>query len=165
MNAFKCKKCDYGPCYCRTTSKKSSGIYGEEDDGHPLCCPYFGDQEYPEFQPVLPEVCLNTKFCDRMMEWLESEGYDDVPEDLRDAIYGCSLEPRGIIDPGKAFRALQIVRQYDERYLWGDELEKWQKEFAKIKKIDLLNAIFPIAFRAGIIFGEIERQKREAGTK
>lgn len=161
MNVFKCNACEYGPCYCQTVPRTDADIYGEGDDGCPHFCPYFGDQEQPEFELVLPEVRLNTRFCEEMMEWLGGEGYDNAPETLRDAILGFGMNPKGI-DEGKALQALRIIQQYDEEHLYGYELEEWKREFDKIKKIDLLNAIFPAAFKAGIIFGEIERQKREA---
>ena len=165
QSIYKCKECNYGPCYCQTAWRPEENMYGDDENlDRPLHCPYFGDQEQSDFNLVNPEIRMNTKFSAAMEEWLCSVGYDDAPEDLRDAILGCGMDPRGI-DAGKALKALRMIEEYDEGYLWGTEMEEWKRSFDKIKKIDLLNAIFPIAFKAGIIYGEMLRQKREMAEK
>ena len=40
--------------------------------------------------------------------------------------------------------------------------EEWQKKMARLGKWELLNAIFPEAFKAGIIYGELVRQRLAA---
>ena len=105
QSVYKCKACDYGPCYCQTAWRPEENMFGDDENcDRPFHCPYFGDQEQTDFNLVNPEIRLNTKFAAAMEEWLCGVGYDDAPEDLRDAVYGCGMEPRGI-DAGKALDA------------------------------------------------------------
>lgn len=155
MTVFKCKECEIGPCFHQSENASSSGAYSD-DELFPLVCPH-GCEENTDWQP-LPCVCRNTRFGKEMQEWISGEGWDIMPEDIRDAICSGGLNARGV-NAEKAVRALRMLEDYDEGHLWGNDLEEWKKEFSKISKIDILNAIFPTAFQAGIIYAEMLRHK------
>lgn len=161
---YKCKMCEYGPCYCHTGRKLSGSLYGDsegEGEDQPLRCPYFSDSVNPDFEPVISEVKLDTKFCEEMKEWLGGEGYDNAPERLRDAILGFGFG--SYFSMHETMKIIGLLREWEDGngdYCSSFERDEWLKKFKKIGKFDLINAIFPEAFKAGVIFAEIERQKR-----
>lgn len=167
-NVYKCNGCEYGPCYCCTSYKPDqANFFGEEEPADlPHYCPYFSDSESPEWEITAPEMNpTNIQYIDKMQEWINGEGYDNAPEELRDGIVACDLFP-----PRFPFQNLMYVfnflRNYEENTYSADfEMEDMQKQLNKIKKSELIAAIFPEAFKAGIIYGEILRQKREQNNR
>lgn len=165
MYVYKCKNCDDGPCYFHTGKKDArGGMFGEFGNcDQPYTCPRFGNQETPDWE-VLQSPCGTIGDCEMIVDWMGMEVYDNAPEELRDAICGCGFEPRGLATR-EALRIIGVIREYEaNRHDWIGETEReeWLKQFNKINKWELLNAIFPEAFKAGIVYGEKLRQEREA---
>ena len=157
---WKCKECQFGPCYVQTGRKPDGSIFGSDDDLRPLCCPE-SDEESPEFEPVAPEANpWSLRWIDEMQEWLNGEGWENAPEEIRE---GIMIDLRGRIDKYEAMRITGLLRDLEEDARSGVfDREEWQKKMAKIGKWELLNAIFPEAFKAGIIYGELVRQRLAA---
>ena len=159
---WKCKSCEYGPCYYYTEKKEPENSIYQNEDTPPGYCPQFGECGTADFNVVLPEITLNTKTTESMQEWLSGEGYDNTPEQIRDGILGFGFSPI-LFRYEDALAVLQLLREYEDNnhYLSSWQRDDWLKRFKKISKYDLINAIFPEAFKAGIIFGEMIRQKGE----
>lgn len=169
MNIYKCNAtdCPFAPCYIQCDNAKSSGsIYDGDTAIEPESCPHgdYGSEFDCQWKHVeVPK--LNTRYAEELNEWLCGEGWDNVPEDFRDMCVGCGIEPRGI-NTERAVQALRLIKEYDNGfYDYEFDRDDWQKRLEKTKKIDLLNGIFPEAFRAGMIYGEMLRQKRASGTE
>ena len=87
------------------------------------------------------------------------EGYDNAPEEIRD---GLAIDLRGRLESFEAAHVIGLLREYEEdRFSGCFEREELSKKINKLTKWELLNAIFPEAFKAGIIYAEKLRQERE----
>ena len=88
-------------------------------------------------------------------------GYDHAPIEIRDAL---AVDLRGRIDGWRAMEITGLLREYEEEsgFGWIAEREEWERKMKKVSRIELLNAIFPEGFKAGIIYAEMIRQRREA---
>jgi len=156
---WKCKNCEYGPCYVQcTNAQDDTGAFGEDGPLPPLICPWFSEGE-PDFRFNAPEVKYNFKWGEELYDWLEGgEGYDNAPEEIRD---GLAVELASRIDGATAMRIIGLLRDYEEDYMATyPERAEWEKEFRKISKGELLNAVFPEAFKMGIMYGEMIRQRK-----
>lgn len=154
---WKCAKCELGPCYIQCKRTYPRDIFGQDDGLQPTQCPY-SSEEYPEFEFCAPEVRYSVRWMEELGEWLNGPGYDDAPEEIRD---GLAVELHGKIDAWEAVKIIGILRNYEEDPPVGImEQEEFEKSLKKISKGELLNAIFPEAFKAGLIYGELVRQRK-----
>lgn len=153
---WKCQACQSGPCYVQTGRKPDGSIFGD-DDCRPSCCPE-SYEESPEFELVAPEANpWSLRWIDEMQESLNGEGWDNAPEEIRE---GIMIDLRGKIDRYEAMRIIGLLRDLENDFKSGFiDREEWQKKMAKIGKWELLNAVFPEAFKAGLIYGEMIRQR------
>ena len=155
---WKCAGCDQGPCYFQCAKANPRTLFGEDDGSPPFYCPYSGEH-VPEFEFCAPDVHFNMRYCEEMAEWLMGPGYDNAPPEIRDAL---AVDLCGRIDGWRAMQITQVLRNYEETGIVGiAEQEDWDKAMKKISKGELLNAIMPEAFKAGLIYGEMIRQRRE----
>ena len=154
---WKCKECEYGPCYiqCKETSRQS--IFGDIDNGQPQYCPYFHETQ-PEFEVCAPEANpWKISWIDQMQEWIMGDGYENAPEEIRD---GLAIDLKGRLDRFEIMHVIGLLRNYEEDCLAGGfERDELIKKLGKLSKWELLNAIFPEAFKAGLIYGEMIRQR------
>ena len=148
---FKCKACDMGPCLhqCDKSLIRDPSGYGDDDVIKPTLCPYGND--VPEWQELINKKSMNYAFCNSLTEWLGGEGWDKVPEDIRELIYSFGIERTFGIDMDKARHAFCLLCDYDQYYLSFLELKA---EIDKIKKMEIVAGLLPEAFRAGIIWRE-----------
>lgn len=157
---YKCKSCECGPCYCATANVDQPNEFG---DCHPQpdICPYFGKNESPEFEMCAPEIRPNSpKWLDAMQEWINGDGYEKAPEKLRDAVMACSMVPVGLYSIDM-IRVYNLLREAEEGIFCGFmELEDFDKALKKLTKKELIAAIFPEAFKAGIAYAEYVRQEK-----
>jgi len=155
---WKCKNCDRGPCYVQSPNREENrDAFGQCEPVPPLLCPYCSE-ESPEFELCAPEVRYRIKWCDEMYEWLSGPGYDNAPEEIRD---GLAIELESRIDRHLAMRITGLLRNYEESATADFlECEEWKKELKKISKDELFNVAFPEGFKAGIIYGEMIRQRK-----
>ena len=157
---WKCKACEYGPCYIQCKGMKRQSVFDEDDGGQPPRCPYF-DEEQPEFVVCAPEANpWSIRWIDQMQEWIMGEGYENAPEEIRD---GLAVDLKGRSDRFEIMHVIGLLRDYEEERLSGCfEREDLLKKISKIPKWDLLNAVFPEAFKAGIIYAEMIRQRKQS---
>ncbi|MBQ9501875.1 MAG: hypothetical protein IJU70_06940 [Lentisphaeria bacterium] len=155
---WKCTACEFGPCYVQCDRRDTGSIFGDDDCGRPAYCPQTSE-ETPEFEPCAPEANpWSLRWIDMMQEWLMGEGYDAAPEEIRD---GLAIDLHGRIEKYDAMRIIALLRDREEDASGGFfDREEWLKKMAKVSKWDLLNAVFPEAFKAGIIYGEMVRQRK-----
>ena len=156
---WKCTVCEFGPCYVQCDRRNAPGsIFGDGDDGQPLHCP-MSSEETPEFEIVAPEANpWSIRWIDQMQEWLMGDGYYDAPEKIRD---GIAIDLHCKIEKYEAMRIIDLLRDYEDDMRSGFcDREEWTKKMAKVSKWDILNAVFPEAFKAGVIYGELVRQKK-----
>lgn len=158
---WKCKLCAFGPCYIQSTGmdRTPATTFGDDDNAIPRRCPHF-DGVFPEFEVCAPEANpWSIRWIDRMQEWIMGEGYDNAPEEIRD---GLAIDLRGRLESFEAAHVIGLLRDYEEdRFAGCFEREELTKKINKLTKWELLNAIFPEAFKAGIIYAEKLRQERE----
>lgn len=159
QTVYKCKNCEYGPCYCSTVHHEEMP-FGEDCDA-PFTCPYFGHGETPEWEMCAPEITPNSpKWLDGMQEWMQGEGYDKAPEKLRDAIMACSMAPAPFY-ASDLMRVFNFLREVEEStYSSFMDREEMEKQLKKITKRELIAAIFPEAFKAGVAYAEYVRQEQ-----
>ena len=153
---FKCKACDMGPCLhqCDKSLNRDPSGYGDDDVIEPTLCPY--DYAVPDWQELTDKEHINYVFCSKLTEWLGGEGWDTVPEEIREQILCFGIEHTFGIDMDKARRAFGLLCDYDQYYLSFLELKS---EIDKIKKMEIIAGLLPEAFRAGIIWREKYLQK------
>lgn len=154
---WKCEACADGPCYIQSSRKATKTVFGEEGDSQPRHCPYYLETEV-ECEPVAMEANpWSIRWIDRMQEWLAVDGYDRAPEELRD---GIMIDLACRIDRYEAMRIINLLRNYEADSANGCiDRDVYLKQFAKLGKWELINAIFPEAFKAGLIYGEMIRQR------
>lgn len=160
---WKCKNCEYGPCYIQCKNERDDGsVFGDGGPMPPLICPWFSEGE-PDFQFNAPEVQYNLRWGEELYEWLCGEGYDNAPEEIRD---GLAVELDSRIDGYRAMQIIGLLRRYEEDRDsgWVDR-EEFSKELKKISREELLNAVFPEAFKMGVIYSEMIRQRKVKNEK
>ncbi len=156
---WKCAECECGPCYIQAAKSNPGTVFGEDDGRVPMRCPY-SDENRPDFEFCAPDVHFTMRYCEEMYEWLSGPGYDNAPPEIRDAL---AVDLRGRIDGWRAMEITGLLREYEEEtgFGWIAEREEWERKMKKVSRIELLNAIFPEGFKAGIIYAEMIRQRRE----
>lgn len=157
-DCFVCRNCDYGPCYSSVSENLDPDIFGQVPDPvFPDNCLY-DNGEVPNWKFV-KQPRISNKFCDDCYEWFCGEGYDKCPEWLQSLVNGEGTI-RLLSFAGKIASVTGLLENYESHYWDREEL---LKELKKYTKEDMLEAIFPMAFIAGLIFGEMERQRRADG--
>ena len=153
---FVCKNCEFGPCYCSSPMDKSFDICGQiSDPTFPTNCLY---EENPNWK-FIKKPSVTNKFCNDCYEWFCGDGYDRCPEWLQNLVNGDGGMAINVFT-GKIVEVLNFIDGYESNY-W--EREGLLKDLKKITKEDLISAIFPQAFTAGLIFSEMERLRRSEG--
>lgn len=162
---YKCEKCTYGPCYIQTRANGGGSIFGDGDTGEPHYCPHFADE--PEAEPEF-ELCATEanpyklRWIDGMQEWLDGEGWDSAPQEIKDVVYS-DIQPKGF----QAYELLRItglLRELEADQTYGAlDREELEKKLKKYSRWELLNAVLWEGFRAGVIYGEYVRQKAGKG--
>lgn len=146
---FKCTACDeFAPCYfqCDKAFTRDIAGFGEDYVCCPTECPHGNAAAWRELTPDQPERLSSTE---DLGEWLSGAGYENCPEEIRDEIicFGISRA----FDSDKVRQAFGLLIDYDRHYISHQELTK---EFDRIKKLEIVAAVYVEAFRAGIIWRE-----------
>lgn len=84
MQLFKCKSCELGPCYCGGENATTSDAYSGEDALMPIACPFSGENEDPEWMPVLSPG-ITQKGCEQLeqLDWAD-DAFERMPDWVRD---------------------------------------------------------------------------------
>lgn len=147
---FKCNACEDGPCYYQADK-----LYRQDDTGFgddcltvPKACPI---GEKAQWEYLSEGESLDYTYCENLKEWLNCEGWDNCPEEIRQMILTFGIERTCGVDLYKARQIFQIMLEYDDYVYSTAELQEMLKKYTKA---EILAGLLPEAFRAGIIWRE-----------
>lgn len=151
---FKChnKECEKYPCYL-SGGLKVQGILGEYSVGTPFDCPFDECGETADWKEV--PYRKDSYFGD-VLEFIEGEGFDNLPPYFENLFFGDGIR----VDSDYYVEKLANALQDRSKYPTIDEKDGINNLIKKMKKEDIIKAVFPSAFRMGLAYGEYLRQTK-----
>lgn len=140
---FKCDQCATGPCYCGAAKPAKFHDGYQMDIEEPHLCPYYGRGSYPCWEPVFDKV--NAELYDEVMEWFGKEGYEEVPEKIRDLIFSRMNQECS------AVRIMDLLRELGKTY-YDEDRKLIMKDLLKKNKQELIEGLLGSGFHAGILY-------------
>lgn len=145
MIVFKCNnnECQLAPCFL-----KCDAAVTDECVIKPTACPH----EY--YQPkwrILPQTFVTAGNINELCEWAQGEGWDKIPERIRDIIEGLSdIDIAGGVSSLEMTRAFGLLECMDKDIY---AVQEYWMELSKLDKKTLVAAMLREGFRGGMIYG------------
>ena len=146
---FKCESCKTGPCYCEAMKPERYEDQYDSSIQQPVHCPYDNDN-CANWEPL--KVKIDGAFCEWLVDWLAGEGYDQLPEEIRDTILSGGLDFRGVFWGQCAMNSMNLMRKLEDWQSTWEDREDAKKNLAKKTKQELMEELLPVGFQAGLVY-------------
>ena len=148
---FVCKACEDRPCFyqCDKALSEARGVFDESRFKQPEHCPMGKNSQW---EVATQEQNLQYSMIYALDEWLNSDGWDKCPEEIRELILSFGISTSQGVNISKAQKVFGVLEEYDnDGYLF---FEDFKNDLNKFSRMEIVAGLLPEAIRIGVIWRE-----------